>query len=101
LQDRDPEIDVAVARDILRYFLRNPRAADDLEGVVRWRLLDEKIHRSVAEARAALEWLVSSGLLVEEQAGTSAMYRLNTDSREQAERFLEELGTQKKNEAEG
>jgi hypothetical protein len=102
LQDRDPEIDVDVARDILRYFLRNPRAADDLEGVVRWRLLDEKIHRSVAEARAALEWLVSSGLLVEEQAGTSsAMYRLNVDSREQAERFLEELGTREKNEAEG
>ncbi len=101
LQDRDPEIDVDIAKDILRYFLRNPQAADDLEGVVRWRLLEEKIHRSLEEARVALNWLVSKGLLVEEHGGTSsAMYRLNLEDREEIARFLEELGVQKRDQAE-
>jgi len=97
LQDRDAEIDLATAREILRYFLRNPQAADDLEGVARFRLLDEQIHRSVTEARAALEWLVAKGLLKKEQAGASnAIYRLNARSREEAERFLTQAGEAKK-----
>ena len=41
--------------EILSYFLRNPLAADTLEGVARWRLLDEVVYRKVEETRAALE----------------------------------------------
>ena len=97
MQDPDAEIDLATASEILRYFLRNPQAADDLEGVVRFRLLDEHIHRSVAEARATLEWLVTKGLLVGEPAGASnVVYRLNAGSREEVERFLREAGKARK-----
>jgi len=53
------------------------------------------------EARVALNWLVSKGLLVEEHGGTSsAMYRLNLEDREEIARFLEELGVQKRDQAE-
>ena len=94
MQDRDSEVDLATARKILFYFLRNPQAADDLEGVVRFRLLDEQIHRNVAQARIALEWLVEKGLLVHEQAGTSnVIYRLNPKSREEVEQFLQQTGS--------
>jgi hypothetical protein len=93
LQEGNPEIDLAIARDILRYFLRNPKAADDLEGIVRFRLINEQIHRNVSESRATLDWLVSKGLLVQEKAGTrNPIYRLNPASRDAVEHFLERLG---------
>ena len=38
-----------IAKEILSYFLRNPQAADNLEGVARWRLLEQTVHRSVEE----------------------------------------------------
>ncbi|HUP10205.1 MAG TPA: hypothetical protein VMU47_23840 [Caldimonas sp.] len=56
----------AKAKEILRYFLRNPGAADTLEGVARWRLMDERIHGTVEETDQALAWLVAEGLLLKE-----------------------------------
>ena len=47
-----------MAREILNYFVRNPHAADTLEGVARWRLMDEMIRRKLDETEAALECLV-------------------------------------------
>jgi len=35
-------------KEILRYFLRHPQAADTLEGIVRWRLLEERVERTLA-----------------------------------------------------
>lgn len=97
MQDSDSEIDLAIARDILRYFLRNSQAADDLEGIVRFRMMDEQIHRNVSEARRTLNWLVSNELLLQEQAGTpNAIYRLNLAKRDAVESFLEGLGGPKK-----
>jgi hypothetical protein len=67
------------AADVLRYFLRNPYAADSLEGVVRWRLAEETIHRSVTETDEALRWLVAHGLLLQQLAlGTEPIFSLNT-----------------------
>ena len=65
------------AVEVLCYFLRNPRAADSLEGVVRWRLEAQRIHRTVAEVDAAMAWLVARGFLVEEPVyGTAPVFRL-------------------------
>jgi hypothetical protein len=68
------------AKQILAYFMRHPRAADSLEGVARWRLLQETIHHNVDETRNALEWLVAKGFLRQETvAGTNPVFSLNEE----------------------
>lgn len=69
-----------VAMEILSYFMRNPEAADSLEGIARWRLLDEVINRSVQETDRALGWLVREGYLTESSGpGIKPMFRLNPE----------------------
>jgi hypothetical protein len=82
-----------VSKEILSYFLRNPHAADDLEGVARWRLLNETIDRSVEETRTALEWLVKQGFLLKAaRPSTTTMYRLNHQESTRARSFLMKPG---------
>jgi hypothetical protein len=83
--DGEPEM----AREILRYFLRNPQAADSFEGVARWRLIEEVVRRRVEGTHKALGWLVRHGFLREvSTAGTVAIFRLNPERQAEAERFL-------------
>lgn len=77
------------AREVLDHFVRNPQAADTLEGVARWRLLRETVHRGVEETAEALEWLVAEGFLKETQTTYSKpIYSINTKAIAKAERFL-------------
>ncbi len=77
------------ARDVLSYFLRHPEAADSLEGVARWRLLEEALHRNLAQVERAVRWLVDEGFLLrDERAGTSVLFRLNLSRRDDARRLL-------------
>lgn len=79
-----------IVRQVLQYFMRNPHAADDLEGVARWRLLEEAVHRTVDETEQALRWLVRSGYLQEmDAAGGSRVFRMNEERRNDAEQFLQ------------
>ena len=39
----------AKARAVLSYFFRHRRAADTLEGVVRWRLLEEQVREDACD----------------------------------------------------
>ncbi len=78
-----------LAKEILSYFLRNPRAADSLEGVTRWRLLEERVHRQLADTDQALGWLVRHNYLVRVSSEwTEAVYQLNEENRTEAERFM-------------
>ena len=78
-----------IAKDILSYFLRNPQAADDLEGVARWRLLNQTIHRGVEETSRALDWLVAQGYLDREsRTGSGAIFHLRPEQRAEAEAFM-------------
>ena len=80
-----------IARQILSYFVRNPQAADSLEGIARWRLLQERIHRTVQETGAALSWLVSEGYLREmSNPGAEPLYQLDATQTENAMVFLSE-----------
>jgi hypothetical protein len=80
-----------LAKEILSYFLRNPQAADSLEGVTRWRLLEERVHRQLEDTDLALGWLVSHGFLVKVSSQwTEAVYRLNEGNRGDAEQFITE-----------
>jgi phosphoribosylanthranilate isomerase len=81
-----------IARDILKYFQRNPQAADSLEGIARWRLLDEQIHRSVQEAGQSLDWLVAKGFLLKDSTQASGtLYMLNTEKAAEIAQFLAQI----------
>jgi hypothetical protein len=78
-----------ITREVLAYFVRNPLAADSLEGVARWRLMDEVIRRRLEETEVALNWLVAKGYLVSSVVpGGTATFRLNGDRLVDAQEFL-------------
>jgi hypothetical protein len=81
-----------IAKDILSYFLDNPQAADDLEGVARWRLLRQTIHRDVEETSRALDWLVQRGLLTRVLTTGSAIFHLRAEQRAEAAAFMTQPG---------
>lgn len=85
----DEKVDWSIVREILRYFRRNPQAADTIEGVARWRLLDERIERNVTQVSRAIEWLVGRGFLVQELTlPSTSIFRLNQLEHQEADRFL-------------
>ena len=76
-------------KEVLNYFLRNPQAADSLEGIARWRLLDVVVRRKVEETQRALAWLVSCDfLIVITVAGAEPIFCLNPERSAEAEAFL-------------
>jgi hypothetical protein len=82
-----------IASDILNYFLRNPTVIDSFDGIVRWRVLEEIVRRSVTETEDALHWLIAKGYLSEEKVpGRKSMYRLVPSKRADAERLVRETG---------
>jgi hypothetical protein len=88
-QETEPERQIV--KQILSYFIRNPKAADSLEGVAHWRLLEEQVHRSVQQTEIALEWLVAEGFLQEVQtSGSTRIFKLNPERGEDAVRFIAE-----------
>ena len=79
----------AIVRQILSYFVRNPQATDSLEGIARWRLLEEQIHQSLQQTDAALKWLLSKGYLQEiRPVGSVPLYRLDAKRQAEAAQFL-------------
>jgi DNA-binding transcriptional ArsR family regulator len=75
--------------EILSYFLRNPDAADSLEGIARWRLLEQVVHRTISETEGALTWLVEEGYLIEvEESYSHRLFRLNPEKQEAAGELL-------------
>ena len=76
--------------EVLAYFVRHPHAADDLEGVARWRLLETSVRTRVQETHDALEWLVGRGFLHRVTTpGSTTVFRLNTDAGHEIRAFLE------------
>ena len=91
------EADKEYVRDILRYFVEHPQALDDLEGITRWRLLERRIQENLTRVGQALSWLVSKGLLVQEQVNTAhPVYRINPERRGDIERLLLRLESGKR-----
>jgi hypothetical protein len=85
----DAGVELEIVKQILNYFLRNSKAADTLEGIARWRLLEEQVHRSFQQTESALAWLVKQGFLEEaETVGSSRIFRLAPQGREKVARFL-------------
>jgi hypothetical protein len=86
--DQRPDPDVV--KEVLAYFVRHPHAADDLEGVARWRLLEAAVRTRVDETHDALEWLTARGFLERvTRPGSATVFRLNAGAADAVRRFLE------------
>jgi hypothetical protein len=73
--------------------MRNRQAADTYEGIVRWRLREESIHRVTEETEQALAWLISRGFLREERRATGpSLFRLDPSKQAEAQAFLDAAG---------
>jgi hypothetical protein len=82
-----------LAKDLLGYYVRHPQAADTAEGLVRWRLLEEWVERTLRETEDALNWLVAQGYLQQRTvAGRPPLFVLNSERQSEAEAFLEREG---------
>ena len=67
-----------VAREVLVYFITYPDANDTVEGIVEWRLLEQQIRHSVAEAEATLSGLVAKKLMLARRGTDGRIhYRVN------------------------
>ena len=78
-------------RQILDYFVCHPEAVDSADGIAHWRLLEEVVQPSLAQAEDGLRWLVSRGYLREvDVPGCRHVYTLNTEMQDRAKRFLAE-----------
>jgi hypothetical protein len=74
---------------VLEYFLSHPETADSVEGIARWRLLEQLVHRTIMETTQAVGWLVEKDYLTETVlAGARRVYRLNPERRAEATRLL-------------
>jgi len=74
-----------VTKAVLSYFVRFPGAADNLEGITRWRLQEERVHRTLEETRVALDWLTAVGYLIREDSlSVEPLFRLNDARRDEA-----------------
>ncbi len=85
----EDQVELGAAHAVLGYFRRNPGVADNLEGIVRWRLLDERIHHCLEETHRAIDWLVEQELLVVEyRTASGPFFRLNTQKRAKIEEVV-------------
>ena len=84
------------AKSILRYFVRNPKAADTCEGIAKWRLLEETIHHTTAETAEAVDWLEARGYLQRVPGVSSApLFMLDQTRLKEIADFLEETERRK------
>ena len=86
-----PDVVREIARDIVRYLVAHPQAADTLDGVVQWWLLGEGHTHRRAFVEQALDWLLAQGLLREiRRVGVPPYYRLNPQHQEAIAALLQE-----------
>ncbi len=60
---QQPEKVRLVAERICRYLESRPNALDSLDGILRWWLLKQKLEESTELVQAAMDYLVSSGVV--------------------------------------
>jgi hypothetical protein len=75
--------------EVLRFFLRHPHTSDSVEGIARWRLLDEVLFREVRETERILSELVALGFLDEITGpGVPRLFRLRSGEADRAAAYL-------------
>lgn len=72
-----------LSEQILRYLLKHPEAGDSMEGIAEWWLMLQRIEDEVDNVKAALDFLVSKGLVeVEGGADSRRLYRLKPERKD-------------------
>lgn len=83
-----------MALKILHYLADNTNAADTVEGILHWWLLDRTIIEEERAVRRALDLLVEQDLIVAVRTADSRRhYRLNTEKIEETRNLLREAET--------
>jgi hypothetical protein len=83
------EDDEELIKHVLEFFVSYPRAADTVEGVARWRLLELTVHQTIQETERAIEVLVEKGFLKRTPVhGSEDLFSLNEEERSAAQAFL-------------
>ena len=79
-----------IARAILGYLLRHPDAADSLEGLARWRLVEATVRRTLDETERAVHLLVARGWVRKvARPHAPTLFTLDEARRDEASRFLD------------
>lgn len=75
--------------EVLSFFVRHPLTSDSIEGVARWRLLDEVVFRSVQETERIVTDLVALGFLEEiNTPGMPRLFRLRSSEADRAAAYV-------------
>lgn len=80
-----------IARAILGYLARNPKAQDTLPGIIEWWLLDHQIRARTAEIKKVVDELVAERLVLKHR-GTDLQhhYRINPRRQRRIAALIEE-----------
>ena len=82
------ESSIDLAQRILQYLRAKPQAKDTLEGIAEWWLLQNRIEDAVGQVSSAVEWLVTKGYLLNEEApGSRTLYAINPAKGAEADEF--------------
>ena len=85
-----PEQQPPLVRSILSFYLEHPTLVETNEGLARWRLLEERIDRTLRETQEALDWLVANEYLRQiPRRGSSSVFMMNHERWQDARRFVE------------
>lgn len=67
-----------ITNEIMTYLANHPNAADTLDGVAKWWLLDRADKLQLGQVKQALDELVAKGLVAAQKGGDSKIvYRVN------------------------
>jgi len=76
-----------IANEILTYLTDHPNAADTLDGIAKWWLLDRAVQFQLDQFKQALEELVAKELVTEQKGSDSKIiYRVNRGRLEDIEK---------------
>lgn len=89
--EREEDSTWEVALKILNYLAENPKAADTVDGILQWWLLDRAIIEEEERVGQALNRLVERNLIVTVQAPDSRRhYQLNAERIEETRELIQE-----------
>jgi len=80
-----------IARAILGYLARNPKAQDTLPGIIEWWLLDHQIRTRTAEIKRVVDNLVAEKLILKHRGSDlQHHYRINPRRQRRIAALIEE-----------
>ncbi len=87
-----------IARAVLGYLARNPKAQDTLPGIVEWWFLDHQIRTRTAQVRMVIDQLVADRLILKRKgADLQTHYRINPKRHRRIAALLEEEANSRSN----